>query len=158
VAKTLDALIASEKEAATMAEEHTFNIEQKTLPSILVIAKRWRGRYQDSGNAFAELGKKMGRFISGKPMNLYYDGEFKEEDADIQTCFPLRSQPAKVPAGLLLQDLPGGRFVSLVHHGPYTELGRSYERLFAYLHEKGLQPQLPSREVYVKGPGMIFRG
>lgn len=41
---------------------------------------------------------------------------------------------------------------------PYTELGKSYERLFAYLHEKGLKAQLPSREVYLKGPGMLFRG
>jgi DNA-binding transcriptional MerR regulator len=158
IAKTLDAVIASEKEAANMAQKHSFNVEQKTLEAMLVIAKRWKGRYQDSGSAFAELGKKMGRFISGKPMNLYYDAEYKEQDADIQTCFPLRGRPAKVPAGLALEELPGGKFVSLTHLGPYGELGRSYERLFAYMHEHGLQPRLPSREVYVKGPGMIFRG
>jgi len=63
-----------------------------------------------------------------------------------------------VPADLLLQELPGGTFISLIHRGPYTELGKSYERLFAYLHQKGLQAQLPSREIYLKGPGMIFRG
>ena len=157
-ARILDALIASEREAHTMAENNTGSIEQKTLAPLLVIAKRWRGRYQDSGSAFAELGRKMGRFISGKPMNLYYDAEFKEDDADIQTCFPLRTRPSRAPGELLLQELPGGTFVSLLHRGPYAELGKSYERLFAYLHEKGLQAQLPSREIYLKGPGMIFRG
>lgn len=157
-AKILDALIASEREAHAMAANNSGTVEQKTLAPLLVIAKRWRGRYQDSGNAFAELGKKMGRFISGKPMNLYYDAEFKEDDADIQTCFPLRTRPSRVPSELLVQELPAGTFVSLVHRGPYTELGKSYERLFAYLHEKGLQAQLPSREIYLKGPGMIFRG
>jgi effector-binding domain-containing protein len=122
------------------------------------VAKRWKGRYQDSGNAFAELGRKMGRLISGKPMNLYYDAEFKEADADIETCFPLRSKPAKIPAELIVEELPGGSFLTLVHRGPYSELGKSYERLFAHVHEKGLQAGLPSREVYLKGPGMIFRG
>jgi DNA-binding transcriptional MerR regulator len=160
VAKILDALIASEKEAKTMSEinARNVNVEEKTLPAVLVVAKRWKGRYQDSGNAFAELGKKMGRFITGKPMNLYYDAEFKEQDADIQTCFPLRSRPPKIPSGLEVQELPGGKFVSLLHRGPYTELGKSYERLFAYLHSKGLETRLPSREIYLKGPGMLFRG
>ena len=157
-ARILDDLIASEREAKTMAANNTAVIEQKTVAPLLVVAKRWRGRYQDSGNAFAELGKKMGRFISGKPMNLYYDAEYKDEDADIQTCFPLRTRPSRVPGDFLLQELPGGTFVSLVHRGPYTEMGKSYQRLFAYLHEKGLQAQVPSREIYLKGPGMIFRG
>jgi DNA-binding transcriptional MerR regulator len=157
-ARILDALIASEREAHAMAENNTGTIEQKTLAPLLVVAKRWKGRYQDSGSAFAELGKKMGRFISGKPMNLYYDAEFKEDDADIQTCFPLRTRPSRVPSELQVQELPGGTFVSLVHRGPYTELGKSYERLFAYLHDHRLQAQTPSREIYLKGPGMIFRG
>lgn len=158
IAKILDALIASENEAKTMAENNPASIEQKTLAPVLVVGKRWKGRYQDSGHAFAELGKKMGRFVSGKPMNLYYDSEFKEEGADIQTCFPLRTRPAKVPSELAIQELPGGKFVSLLHRGPYEESGKSYERLFAYMHEKGLEPKLPSREIYLKGPGMIFRG
>ena len=157
-AKMLESIIASEKEARAMAEVNTFSVEEKDLPAVLVVSKRWQGRYQDTGGAFAELGKKMGRFISGKPMNLYHDAEFKEDGAEIQSCFPLRKKPASVPGGLEVQELPGGKFVSLVHQGPYTELGRSYERLFAYLHAKGLQAQLPSREIYLKGPGMLFRG
>ncbi len=157
IAKFLDAIIASEKEARTMAESNVV-IQEKDLAPLLVAGKRWKGRYQDSGSAFAELGKKVGRFLSDKPMNLYYDADFKEEDADIQSCFPLRTRPQKMPNGLLVQELPGGKFISVIHRGPYAELGKSYERLFAYLHEKGLRAQLPSREVYLKGPGMIFRG
>jgi len=157
IAKLLDAIIASEKEAKTMAETNVV-IQEKDLTPLLVAGKRWKGRYQDAGTAFAELGKKLGRLLSGKPMNLYYDAEFKEDDADIQSCFPLRARPQKIPSGLLVQELPGGKFISMIHRGPYTEIGKSYERLFAYLHQKGLRAQLPSREVYLKGPGMIFRG
>ena len=157
-AKLLDSIITSEKEARAMAEINTHSVEEKTLGPLLVVSKRWKGRYQDTGTAFAELGKKMGRFISGKPMNLYHDAEFKEADADIQSCLPLRTKPGNVPSGLQVHELPGGTFLTLIHLGPYSELGRSYERLFTYLHEKGLHALLPSREIYLKGPGMLFRG
>jgi len=33
--------------------------------------------------------------------------------------------------GITTRELPAGRCVYLVHKGPYEELGRSYERLFA---------------------------
>jgi len=157
-AKMLESIIASEKELRAMADVNSFKIEEKDLPAVLVVSKRWKGRYQDTGGAFAELGKKVGRFISGKPMNLYHDAEFKEDQAEIESCFPLRRKPESVPSGLQVHELPGGKFVSLVHQGPYTELGKSYEKLFAYLHARGLAAQVPSREIYLKGPGMLFRG
>jgi hypothetical protein len=34
------------------------------------------------------LGRAAGRFISGPAMNLYYDTDFKENDADVESCFP----------------------------------------------------------------------
>ena len=48
--------------------------------------------------------------------------------------------------------------MSLLHSGPYEELGRSYEKAFAYIHDHGYEIELPTREVYIKGPGMIFKG
>jgi effector-binding domain-containing protein len=60
--------------------------------------------------------------------------------------------------GVSVRELPGGRCVSLLHRGPYDDLGRSYQKVFEYMERKGLKPALPSREVYLKGPGMIFRG
>jgi len=45
-----------------------------------------------------------------------------------------------------------------MHRGSYQDLGRSYRQLFEYMRAKDLRPRTPSREVYVKGPGMIFKG
>jgi effector-binding domain-containing protein len=55
-------------------------------------------------------------------------------------------------------ELPGGRCLSLMHLGPYEELRRSYEQIFKYAKEQSVKYLVPSREVYHKGPGMIFRG
>ncbi len=98
----------------------------------------------------------MGSVTCGKPFNLYYDSEYKEEDADIESCIPIR-KPKEVE-GISISTLPGGKCISLIHKGPYDELGRSYEKIAAYANEKGYRLKTPSREIYLKGPGMIFRG
>jgi effector-binding domain-containing protein len=54
--------------------------------------------------------------------------------------------------------LKGGKCVSLIHKGPYEKLGESYQKIFGYINSNGYQTLIPSREVYIKGPGMIFRG
>ena len=48
--------------------------------------------------------------------------------------------------------------MTILHKGPYDECGRSYERLLKYIKEKGYEATAPCREVYIKGPGMIFKG
>jgi effector-binding domain-containing protein len=90
---------------------------------------------------------------------LYYDEGFKEEDADIETCYPVR-EGREIPAreGIAVRVLPGGKVVSIVHQGPYDQLGRSYEKVSAYVKQKSCTVSGPPREIYLKGPGMIFRG
>ena len=48
--------------------------------------------------------------------------------------------------------------MSIVHKGPYDQLGRSYEKIASYLKQKNHQVTAPPREIYIKGPGMIFKG
>ena len=37
-------------------------------------------------------------------------------------------------------------------------MGRSYAKILAYAKQKGYAIATPTREVYIKGPGMIFKG
>jgi effector-binding domain-containing protein len=57
-----------------------------------------------------------------------------------------------------VRELPASRVVTLVHRGPYEELRNSYARILKYAKERGYCIESPTREVYIKGPGMIFRG
>jgi len=153
---SLDNLISHEREAMQAMENSTFQVEEKVLESQLIAGVRMKGKYCDCGKGFALLGKKLGRHLDGKPFNLYYDAEYREDDADMEPCFPVRK--AVEAEGVSVRELPGGRCVSLMHKGPYEELGRSYEKILAYIREKNYQTLLPSREVYIKGPGMILKG
>ncbi|HEY3374489.1 MAG TPA: MerR family transcriptional regulator [Candidatus Aquicultor sp.] len=152
----LDMIISKEEEAIMALNDAGFEIEERMLDTLLVAGIRFKGKYSDCGEMFGKLGKAVGRYINGKPINLYYDSEFKEDGADIETCFPVRKGANS--DGITVHELPGGPSVTLMHKGPYETLNRSYERIMAYIKEKGYEVTLPSREVYIKGPGMIFKG
>ena len=115
-----------------------------------------QGRYSECGKGFALLGRRLARQIAGKPMCLFHDGEYREEDANFEPCMPVR-KPVVIE-GVEVRELPAGRCVSLMHRGPYEELTRSYARVLRYAKERGYTLQSPSREVYHQGPGMLFRG
>lgn len=156
IVSSIDKIIQSESEARRIMTESTFEVVEKNVDPLLVAGLRMKGRYEDVGNGFSQLGKKVGRYISGPALSLLYDGEYMEENADLEPCVPLRKQVDV--EGISVRELSGGPCVTLLHKGPYTEIGRSYEQIMKYLNEKGYQALLPSREVYLKGPGMIFKG
>lgn len=139
-----------------MSNQETYEIEEKDVAPQLIAGIRMKGRYSDCGEGFSRLGRKVGRVIAGKAICLMYDGEYREEDADFEPAFPIRK--AVQTEGVEVRELPGARCVTLVHRGPYDTLGRSYARALAYAKEKGYAVTLPTREVYLKGPGMIFKG
>jgi len=155
IVRSLDRFIREEKEAAQMARSE-FEVEEKRLEPLLAAGIRMKGRYCDCGKAFGRIGRSMGRYICGKPFLLHYDTEYKEEDADFEACMPVRQE--KKVDGISVRQLPGGRCVTLLHRGPYDELGRSYARILECIHDHGYTVVMPTREVYIKGPGMIFKG
>ena len=155
VARSLDQFLSEERQARAMSQG-TYEVQEKALDPTLVAGIRMKGRYSDCGKGFARLGRAMGRYICGKPLLLHYDGEYREDDADFEPCFPVR--PGKAADGISVRQLPGGRCVALLHKGPYEQLGHSYARVLKHVRDKGYTVVSPTREVYLKGPGMIFKG
>ena len=137
-------------------ENSTFEPEEKLMDTMLVAGIRMQGKYSDCGKGFAQIGKSFGRYICGKPLCLYYDGEYREDDANFEACMPIRM--SKEVDGISVRQLPAGRCVSLLHKGPYDKLGRSYTKILEYVKAKGYEIVLPTREIYLKGPGIIFKG
>ena len=128
-----------------------------TLPEVRVASLRYRGRYDEIGASFGRLFRLYGRFATGAPLALYHDGEFKEADADIEACLVLRpGAPAVARDGAELRTLPAQKVAQVVHRGPYSEVGAAYQRVFDFLRSEGATAVVPSREVYLKGPGMIL--
>jgi effector-binding domain-containing protein len=55
-----------------------------------------------------------------------------------------------------VKRLKGGRAATLIHKGPYDTIGQSHKKIIDYLKKKNIKLQLPSREVYLKGPRLLF--
>ncbi len=153
---SLNLIIKQEQEAREKMKHMNFEVEEKHVAPQLVATLRIRGKYSDCGQGFAQIGKTYGRYLNGKPLMLHYDIEYKDQDADFEACMPIRQGRAK--NGIDVRQLEGGRAITLLHQGPYDTLGRSYAKILAHAKRHGYEIQLPTREVYIKGPGMIFRG
>ena len=132
------------------------NVSEKNLDAMLVAGIRMKGRYSECGKGFARLGRGFGRLICGTPLLLHYDSEYREDDADFEACLPIRQR--KSVEGASVRELPAARCVALVHKGPYDQMGRSYAKVLKWIKDRNYKVVLPTREVYLKGPGMIFRG
>jgi DNA-binding transcriptional MerR regulator/effector-binding domain-containing protein len=153
--RQLTAIIQQAQEARTHMQEN-YQIEEKTVDSFLIAGVRMRGKYSECGKGFSQIGKQFGRYICGNPFLLHYDSEYKEDDADFEACMPVRQGTSK--NDVAVRPLSGGRCVALIHKGTYEEMGRSYARILEYAKRHGYSIATPTREVYLKGPGMIFRG
>jgi len=153
---SIDNIITNEREAIMAAEDSTLEVTTKTLEPILVASVRMKGKYSDCGKGFSQIGKSFGRHICGKAFCLYYDNEYRPDDADFEACMPIR-KPKEVN-GISVRELPGTQCVSLLHKGPYSELGRSYAVILEYAKSNGYEIIMPTREVYLKGPGLLFKG
>jgi DNA-binding transcriptional MerR regulator len=136
--------------------KNSYEVQERRLEPVIVAGVRMTGRYAEIGDGFGKLYRRVGRFAAGKPLCLYYDCEYRDEDANFEPCVPLRK--AVNVDGVSVRELAGGKFVTLIHCGPYQELGRSYAPILKYAKERGYEVQVPTRETYIKGPGMIFRG
>ncbi|MEM7313184.1 MAG: GyrI-like domain-containing protein, partial [Planctomycetota bacterium] len=154
----IDHVISQEREARKVAKmsSATFQIEEKTVASHLVAGIRMTGKYSNCSTGFSAVGRKLGRHIAGKPLMICHDGEYKEDNADFETCYPIRKSVSI--DGLDVRELPAARCVTLVHKGSYDTIHRTYARIMEYCADRKYELQLPTREVYLKGPGMIFRG
>jgi DNA-binding transcriptional MerR regulator len=158
VLNTINELVEKERRARDESKMATSTptIQEREVESLLVAGVRMKGSYSDCGKGFATLCKMLGRQIAGKPLCLFYDGEYREGDANFEPCMPIRKL---IPSnGIIVHELPAVRCVTLMHHGPYEDSKNSYAKILKYVHEHGYKVSLPTREVYIKGPGMIFRG
>jgi DNA-binding transcriptional MerR regulator len=156
IGSTLDTILSQQREARRVMQQTTFQVVEKTVGPQLIAAIRMKGKYSECGKAFGRIARRFGRHLCGPPLLLHYDCEYHEDDADFEACMPIRQGTTK--DGIEVRDLPGGPCVSLAHQGPYEELGRSYAVVLKYAHDHGREIEIPTREVYLKGPGMIFKG
>lgn len=150
----INTIIRNNKRVEKMSINQDITIKQ--LGEIEILSVRYKGSYDEFGKYIGPIYKEGGRWAVGAPMNLYHEIEYKENGADIESCIVVKE---KVKTKTMeSKTLPSQKVVSIIHKGPYENLGDSYKQVLDFIASEGLNAITPSREIYVKGPGMIFRG
>lgn len=141
------------KEMKTINESVSWTYLEETKAATI----RFKGKYSEVGTYFTRLFKAYGRFAAGAPFTLYHDPEFRESEADMEACLPLRSSASVGSRDEAeVKILPSIKAAQILHRGGYDILGNSYKKIFDFLTENKATAAVPSREIYLKGPGMIF--
>lgn len=122
---------------------------------MLVASFRFKGAYDEVGKYIGMLYKELKDNIAGAPFCLYYD-EGYAKIADIEVCIPAKwlIYYEKVTS----RTLPPIKAISTVHVGSYDTIDKAYAALSEYAKANAIETYTPAREIYIKGPGMIFRG
>jgi len=117
------------------------------------ISLLYEGPYNEVGQGFAKLFKASGALVRGAPFCLYPALEH-QENTSLELCVPV----AKAPKGFELYTLEACACLELLHLGSYDSLFRSYKAVLDYVHSRNLRITAPSREFYLKGPGLLGPG
>ena len=146
IGSKLDTILSQQREARRIMQQTTFQVVEKSVGPQLIAAIRMKGKYSECGKAFGRIARRFGRHLCGPPLLLHYDSEYREDDANFEACMPIRQ--GTTTDGIEVRDLPGGPCVSLVHQGPYDDLGRSYAVVLKYAHDHGHEFEIrPARSI-----------
>jgi effector-binding domain-containing protein len=131
-------------EAVNKPAQPTFSI--RTTTSVRDLA-------QVLGKAFSAIIGYLGELGEqpvGAPFVAYYNMDM--ENLDIEIGFPIaRTLPSKgdIQAGAM----PGGKYATCLHIGPYNEVGSAYDALTQWMQENGYEATGVAYEIYLNDPG-----
>lgn len=126
------------------------DIEEQLVASI-----RFTGQYTELDKYVPLLYKSVKNQNNGKHFNCYYDEDYTE-NADIELCLPIKTNIQS--EDITIKKLPKIRAIKTTHYGSYDTLKYAYKALIDYANQHQIKIITPSREIYIKGPGKIFKG
>lgn len=151
--KEIDKFIVDNEEVNKVKRQ--YDIEMRSYDEVKIILKRIVGSIEDLKSTIPKLYKDAKSSACGPLITLYYDYEYKEE-LDMAVCLPVKKDINSKEYEF--SKLESTKVLSTMHIGPYEEIHKAYKALFDYAKANEIELKLPLREIYIKGPGMIFKG
>jgi DNA-binding transcriptional MerR regulator/DNA gyrase inhibitor GyrI len=135
-----------------------YNAVLKELPECIVYSKRM---IVPSYDAYFSVIPEIGEEIKKANPNLkcavpeycfivYHDGEYKEKDIDVEYCEAV-TEFGNETESIKFKKLPSVTAITVMHKGPYTELGNAYAYIFKWIEENGYKAISSPRESYIDG-------
>jgi effector-binding domain-containing protein len=118
----------------------------KSLEPQLVAKLRIHGGISDLPDAFSKLKAVAGNLAVGSPVVIHHWGVSDDTGRDMDVCLPVSAPVEK--ESITTDTLPAKDAMTLVHRGPYPEIGNAYSRISKHTYERGHPIAESTREVH----------
>ncbi len=133
-----------------------YQIEIRDIEPIRVAFLRYEGIATEANKVFPNVFKSIRGKTNGAPFFCYYEMNPKTKMGKMDLCVPTVETPAG--NGIEVKEMTRIKAVCVTHIGSYETMYKAYEAIDKYASEYNLQLQPPYREIFIKGPGMFFKG
>lgn len=151
--RQLDDLLTTTKMRERKQMDYQMTVEQ--LPVEQVALWYFEGTFKEIGKYTGKLFQEVKGRANGAPFCLYFDEEVNEV-GKLALGVPIKKSFASDKVTITI--LPARKALCTVHIGAYDRLHEAYKALIDYAKEQGLTLDTPWRELYLKGPGKLFKG
>lgn len=133
-----------------------YKIEIREIEPIRVAYLHYCGIAAEANKVFPKVFQAIMGKANGAPFFSYLEMNPETKVGEMELCVPTAEMPSA--SGIRVKEMPRIKAVCVTHTGPYVTLNEAYAAIDRYAGENGILLQLPFREVFIKGPGMILRG
>ena len=116
-------------------QEHEKRVVYKSLEPTLVANIRIHGKIADLPEAFAKLRLVAGNLAIGNPIVIHHWGVSDETGRDMDVCLPITAPVNE--DGVTTTTLPAKDAMTMIHRGPYSDIGPSYSEISKHTYERG---------------------
>lgn len=133
----------------------------KEVQKLRVVSKREKGSYDKTiGKIIHELMTEINNSdkntrIVGPIMFISHDGEYKEQDADIEMAIPITGRISVDSEDIEIKNLESCQMISVLHTGSYSEVGAGYTRIHEFIIKNEYEIVGLSREIYLNDPNRV---
>jgi effector-binding domain-containing protein len=121
-------------------------VVHKSIDAILVAQIRIHGNSDSIPKAFSKLDAIVGSVATGSPIVIHHWGVGDEDGHDMDVCFPIKE--ILEGDGFTTTTLPAKEAMTMIHRGPYSDIGASYTEISTHTYERGHPIAESTREVY----------
>ena len=133
-----------------------YSIEIKEIEPIRVVYMKYRGITTEANKVFPSVFKSVRGKTNGAPLFIYNSIDQQTKLGDMELCVPTEKIP--MGNGIEVKELPRIKALCTTHVGSYESMNSAYFALETYAKENHIKLCLPSREIFIKGPGLILKG
>lgn len=133
-----------------------YQIEIREVEPVRVAYMKYRGIVFEANKVFPKVFKSIQGKSNGAPFFNYISMNPNTKFGEMELCVPTEEIP--VGNGVEIKEMPRIKAICVTHVGSYEFLNSAYNAISKYAIDNSLVLVPPFREIFIKGPGMIFKG